>query len=128
MEGIKNLKFNMTYHEFMEFQMKFESQTQFVLKVLFDSFTGDERMNNQNLNRYIVVSAELLMLDDAMIVEYTDEKERDELRTRLTNEAQILRSTIEALDENKGDVNLRKGGENNKFERFDAKLTLLSNI
>ena len=39
------------------------------------------------------------MLEDFVIVEYADEKERLELKEKLTNEANILRNTIEALDE-----------------------------
>ena len=68
------------------------------------------------------------MFEDFVIVEYADEKERLELIERLTNEAEILRTTIESHDANKENKeNLRKGAVG-KFEKFDAKLSLLSNI
>ena len=129
MNDLKGLTYHMTYNDFMSYQMNFENHCGFYFKVLFDTFDKEERLNNHNLNRYIVCNAELLLLEDPVIVEYADEKERLELKERLTNEAQILRTTIESLDANKEDKeNLRKGAVNNKFEKFDAKLSLLKDI
>ena len=127
MGDIRTLTIHCGYSAFTGFQMDLEAKIAFIFKVLYSSFANNEAdpMNNLNLNRYVVVNTELLILEDELITRYADKEEVEALKTKLNNEAKILRSTLEQLEENEG--NNRKGGDS-KFAKFDTKLTLLTNI
>ena len=112
MEDLNELKFSLTLNEYHSFHLSLESKMSFVFQLFYDSFNGDESMNNQSLNRLITVSSELMMIDDPLVVDnVADEKERLELKQRLTNERNVLRQSLEQL---------RDIGTKNKVSNFDT--------
>lgn len=116
MEDItNNLHFNLTIQDYHTFHMSVESKLSFIFQIFADSFNNDESINNLNLNRLIVVSTELMLIDDPLIVDnITDDKERLELKQKLTNEQNILRQSLEQLR----DVGTKNN--NNQVSTFDA--------
>jgi len=123
MDDLNELKFSLTMNEYHTFHISFESKLSFIFQLLYNSFNDNESMNNQNLNRLITVSAELMVIDDPLVVNnVSDEKQRLELRTKLTNEQNILRQSLEQLR----DIGTKRAVSN--FDTFDTRTKALKTI
>ena len=123
MEDIKELLFNLTLKDYHEFHLEVESKICFVFQLFNKCFDSCDPMDNLNLNRLITVSSELMLIDDPLIVNnVSDEKQRLEIKQRLTNERDVLRSTLEQLKQ----IGTKKAVSN--FDIYDEKMNALKII
>ena len=124
MEDIRRLHITIPYGEFGSVQMDIDSKLGYTFKLLQDCFDKEEVMNDINLNRYIVIQAELMILDDDEFNEYFDKEEVEALKAKLNEEADLLRTLIET----KNDDGTKTRGSNDKFSKFDKRLGLLKDL
>ena len=124
MEDIRRLHITIPYGEFGSVQMDIDSKLGYTFKLLQDCFDKEEVMNDINLNRYTVIQAELMILDDDEFNEYFDKEEVDVLKAKLNEEADLLRTLIET----KNDDGTKTRGSNDKFSKFDKRLGLLKDL
>ena len=130
MEDIRGLTIKCKYEAFTSYSMDVESKGGFLFKVLYDSFDDNkaDAMNNQQLNRYVVIQSELALLDDNEFKTFFDTDEVEALKKRLVEEADVLRTAIEQLESIKNNEQLRKGGSDGLFNKFDKRLNLLKDL
>lgn len=124
MEDIQKLHITIPYGEFGSFQMDFDSKLGYTLRLLQDCFDKIEVINNLNLNRYTVIQAELMILNDDEFTDFFDKDEVDELKAKLNEESTLLRSLIET----KNDSGIKTRGINDTFTKFDKRLNLLKDL
>ena len=124
MEDIRQLHITIPYGEFGSVQMDIDSKLGYTFKLLQDCFDKEDVMNDINLNRYIVIQAELMILDDDEFNTYFDKDEVDTLKAKLNEEADLLRTLIET----KNDDGTKTRGSNDKFSKFDKRLGLLKDL
>ena len=130
MDELRNeLTITIRYCDIMKLMTDIEPRFNFIFQSLYSSFDKKEALNNHNLNRYIVLSAQLLFLQYDDFLQYTDEKEVSALVDKLENERNVLRNTIEELNELKNnDGESKRGNNDNLFDKFDRRYELLSNV
>ena len=124
MEDIRRLHINIPYGEFGSVQMDIDSKLGYTFKLLQDCFDKEDVMNDINLNRYTVIQAELMILDDDEFNTYFDKDEVEALKAKLNEEADLLRTLIET----KNDDGTKTRGSNDKFSKFDKRLGLLKDL
>ena len=124
MEDIQRLHITIPYGEFGSVQMDIDSKLGYTFKLLQDCFDKEDVMNDINLNRYTVIQAELMILDDDEFNEYFDKEEVEALKAKLNEEADLLRTLIET----KNDDGTKTRGSNDKFSKFDKRLGLLKDL
>ena len=124
MEDIRKLHITIPYGEFGSVQMDIDSKLGYTFKLLQDCFDNEEMLSNLNLNRYTVIQAELMILDDNEFNTYFDKEEVEALKAKLNNEADLLRTLIESKD----DSGTKTRGSNDKFSKFDKRLGLLKDL
>lgn len=123
MEDINELKFSLTLKNYHEFHLEVESKVCFIFQLFNKCFDSCDPMDNLTLNRLITVSSELMLIDDPLIVNnVSDEKQRLEIKQRLTNERDVLRSTLEQLKQ----IGTKKAVSN--FDVYDEKMNALKII
>lgn len=120
MEDLKDLTLCLKLGEIPSVEMRLNEKFNFLYYVLIQTIEGEITHKHR---RFVVINAEILLLEDALITTYSEEKEREGLKQRLMNESDTLRDEINGEMK---DENTRKGGSN--FSMFDAKLELLLNI
>ena len=124
MEDLKDLTLCLKLGEIPSVEMRLNEKFNFLYYVLIQTIGGEITPKHR---RFVVINAEILLLEDALITEYSEEKEREGLKQRLMNESDTLRNEINGeINGEIKDENTRKGGSN--FSMFDAKLELLLNI
>ena len=135
-----SLTLTILYRDIRRLSMEVEPNFNFILLSLINSF-NEEMKRDYNVNRYAQVCAQLIVLttNDAL-KQYTNEDEVEALITKLTNEKDILRSTIEQLtaietsqssampNETKGDVNRSVKNNSSPFQAFDKRFELLTSF
>ena len=124
MEDIRRLHITIPYGEFGSVQMDIDSKLGYTFKLLQDCFDKEDVMSDMNLNRYTVIQAELMILDDDEFNTYFDKEEVDALKAKLNEEAELLRTLIES----KNDNGTKTRGINDKFSKFDKRLNLLKDL
>lgn len=132
MEDIRKLHITIPYGEFGSVQMDIDSKLGYTFKLLQDCFDNEEMLSNLNLNRYTTIQAELMMLDDNEFNTYFDKNEVDELKAKLNEEADLLRTLIETKDDD-GKQSFKQSetktrGCSDKFSKFDQRLNLLKQL
>ena len=125
MEDIRKLHITIPYGEFGSVQMDIDSKLGYTFKLLQDCFDNEEMLSNLNLNRYTTIQAELMALDFDEFNKYFDKNEVDELKTKLNEEAELLRTLIESKNDNGTKT---RGINNDKFSKFDKRLNLLKDL
>ena len=124
MEDIRRLHITIPYGEFGSVQMDIDSKLGYTFKLLQDCFDKEVVSSDMNLNRYTVIQAELMILDDDEFNTYFDKDEVDELKAKLNEESTLLRSLIES----KNDNGTKTRGINDIFSKFDKRLNLLKDL
>ena len=83
----------------------------------------DDDMRTDDLRRYIEATTTLAVLNDSNVNKYFDNKELDELKDKLTNEAGVLRELLNLTYESNDDDG--KKGETGYFTKFDRLYNVL---
>ena len=115
MEDLNDLTLCLKLGEIPSVEMRLNEKFNFFYYVLIQTIEGEITPKHR---RFVVINAEILLLDDALITTYSNEKEIETLKQRLEEEQGQL----------KNELNETTKTRSSTFSSFDNKLSLLMNI
>ena len=118
MEDLKELSLCLKLGEIPSVEMRLNEKFNFLYYMLIQTIQGEITPKHR---RFVVINAELLLLDDALITTYSEEKEREVLKQQLNDESNTLRDEINSQ-------NTRKNAELYELTTFDTKLTIIKSL
>jgi len=109
MNDIKDLTLSIKLGDIHQFMIKYEQQSAFIYKTIFNTFDEQDAINNDTINRIITLSAEIISLN--MFKDYVNSDELETKRKTLNDELEQM-NELKNKSENENETKLRKSGNN----------------